>query len=373
MSSVVGIPTSKLRRRCSARSLRSRGHISNESDSQCPTNVSNIRSRKPTAYWTKQEEELFLQFLHEQKSITDDGNFKTKTFNEVSNHLKEKFPMQRSAEKTHSVCHSKWANRASGFTWSDEHGAGITLETESAWAAFVKGCAAAKSFKNKGFPFFDLINNIHLHGKRQGNNSNIYYSPTGFDSMSSTMTSSASSALEALNLSPPTPSVNETNTSTSMRRDATTEATGSNLPNLSLPSSVPSTFLSSSNTSSVITSVSRNSKHRHDSQSAFGSVPPVSGGKCSRPVSVAAKVQQESSDELVRFNNIFETFTVKFDDSQSSSNPEYTQALKLLRDDSTTIGLSPQERMDIGSFLGRNPRDITLYVNSDVEVRELWL
>jgi hypothetical protein len=84
--------------------------------------------------------------------------------------------MQRGAEKTWTVCQSKWSNvstviiegrnyhegwltdhdsiyqlkssynavleikRASGFAWSDEHGAGITLENENAWTAFVKVC-----------------------------------------------------------------------------------------------------------------------------------------------------------------------------------------------------------------------------------------
>jgi len=90
----------------SARSLRSKGHIS---DSQQPTKATSLRSRKPAAYWTKEEEESLLQFLSEHKSITGDGNFKTKTFHDASNHLKDKFPMQRGAEKTWSVCQSKWS------------------------------------------------------------------------------------------------------------------------------------------------------------------------------------------------------------------------------------------------------------------------
>ncbi|KAG1836474.1 hypothetical protein DFJ58DRAFT_734961 [Suillus subalutaceus] len=147
-----------------ARSLRSAGHIDNESDAQHPTKATAVQSRKPAAYWTKQEEESFLQFLSEQKSITGDGNFKTKTFNDASNHLKEKFPKQKGAEKTRSVCNSKWTNlksaytavveikRASGFTWTDDHGLELLWRVKSAWAAFVKGRAAAKPFKNKGLP-----------------------------------------------------------------------------------------------------------------------------------------------------------------------------------------------------------------------------
>lgn len=149
--------------------------------------------------------------------------------------------------------------------------------------------------------------------------------------------------------------------------------------------SIPSTFLSAGSVSapsSIITSVSRNSKRKHDHHghsegpSNSGHGPASSNGgasKRSRPLSVAAKAQKESCDELVRFNNIFETFAGKFNDAQSTPNPEYAHAIKLLRDDGAAMGLSPQQRMDIGSFLGKNPKEVTLYVNNDAEVRALWL
>ncbi|KAG2359048.1 hypothetical protein BDR07DRAFT_1488708 [Suillus spraguei] len=211
--------------------------------------------------------------------------------------------MQKGAEKTPSVCHSKWANlksaysavlkvkRASGFTWSDEHGAGITLESESAWVAFVKCHAAAKPFKNRGFPFFDLIDSIQPRSKRQGNNSNIYCSPSGLDGMPSIITSGTLDTLNQLNHS-----LNEINISTSMWHNAPPEATGPSPPishpPMSSPGSVPSTFLSgSTDASSVVTSVSHNSKCKHDNQSAFDSAVASSGGapKHSRPILVAAK------------------------------------------------------------------------------------
>jgi hypothetical protein len=72
------------------------------------------------------------------------------------------------------------------------------------------------------------------------------------------------------------------------------------------------------------------------------------------------------------FNGIFAGFVDKFNETQTSANPEYACAIKLLREQDG-VGLSAQERMDISSFLGRNPKDVTLYVNSDAEVRALWL
>ncbi|KAG1838853.1 hypothetical protein DFJ58DRAFT_733588 [Suillus subalutaceus] len=219
----------------------------------------------------------------------------------------------------------------------------LLWRAESAWAAFVKGRAAEKPFKNKGFPYFDIIDSIQPCTKRQGNNSNIYCSPSGLDGIPSIITSGA---LDALDLSPLAPSLNEINTSSSMQYDAPPEATGPSAP-MSSPGSIPSTFLSgSTSTSSVITSISAHIK---------------------------VQAQQESRDELVRFNNIFETFTEKFNDSTLSPNSKYTHAIKLLQDDAAAMGLSPQEQMDMGSFLGRNPRDTTLYVNSDAEVGVLWL
>jgi hypothetical protein len=67
---------------------------------------------------------------------------------------------------------------ASGFSWSDRDGAGITLEYESTWMSFVKVCnsesylswthlwcfeEAAKPFRNKGYMHFDVIHQMMPH------------------------------------------------------------------------------------------------------------------------------------------------------------------------------------------------------------------
>jgi hypothetical protein len=86
-----------------------------------------------------------------------------------------------------------------------------------------------------------------------------------------------------------------------------------------------------------------------------------------------ARAQEGANEQLTRFNNIFETFTGKFNEAQSSPNPEYACAIKLLKDDGAAIGLSVQERFEIGKWLGKVPKDVTFYVNNDEEVRMLWL
>lgn len=92
----------------SGRSLRSKGHIDDGSDLQEPGSTTVVRSRKPAAYWNQQEEEVFLQFLCDNISASGDGGFKSRTFYDAALHLKKKFPQQKGAEKTTSVCRTKW-------------------------------------------------------------------------------------------------------------------------------------------------------------------------------------------------------------------------------------------------------------------------
>ncbi|KAG1744742.1 hypothetical protein EDB19DRAFT_1906458 [Suillus lakei] len=93
---------------------------------------------KAPAVWSKAEEITLLEFLLQVLPSSGDGGFKLATFNQASVHLKTRHPHQRGAEKSGGVCKNKWtalgkAYRSvieikcmSGFTWSDEHGAGIT-------------------------------------------------------------------------------------------------------------------------------------------------------------------------------------------------------------------------------------------------------
>jgi hypothetical protein len=84
------------------------------------------------------------------------------------------------------------------------------------------------------------------------------------------------------------------------------------------------------------------------------------------------KVQQEGSDAITKFNNIFEGFVHKFHAQDESPNPEYARAIKLLKE-RDGVELTTQERMDISVYLGGHMKEVTMYVNSDDDVRHLWL
>ncbi|KAG1834481.1 hypothetical protein EV424DRAFT_1341299 [Suillus variegatus] len=101
------------------------------------------------------------------------ANFKKSVFQGAITYLKGR-------EKLWLTCQTKWANlktlyyavleikNASGFSWSDMDGVGITLEYESTWGSFVKSHKATKPFKNKGFPHFEIIHQMMLR-KSRGN------------------------------------------------------------------------------------------------------------------------------------------------------------------------------------------------------------
>ena len=68
----------------------------------------NQTKRKPAAFWTSEEEAVFIDFLLSQFSASGDGNPKNPTFTAAASLLKERFPNASSAEKTASVCKNKW-------------------------------------------------------------------------------------------------------------------------------------------------------------------------------------------------------------------------------------------------------------------------
>jgi len=86
----------------SDRSLRSHGAIN-------PIELPKKKKRKPAAAWTLSEEAAFVDFLLSEFSASGDGNPKSSTLNAAAILLgKEKFPDQTGAEKTGSVCLTKW-------------------------------------------------------------------------------------------------------------------------------------------------------------------------------------------------------------------------------------------------------------------------
>ncbi|KAI6097341.1 hypothetical protein EDD16DRAFT_1443841, partial [Pisolithus croceorrhizus] len=118
-----------------------------------PADLSDVEKsnpRKVLAKWTEEEGCALVLYLQENAAVAGDGlNFPKKYFNSASQHLKKKFPNQHGGEKTDSMCSSKWTilreeysavvdlKKASGFTWTDEHGAGMT-SCDTVWKEYVK-------------------------------------------------------------------------------------------------------------------------------------------------------------------------------------------------------------------------------------------
>lgn len=232
---------------------------------------------------------------------------------------------------------------------------------------------AAKPFRNKPFPHFNIIDSMTPRKSKGGfiyrpDNDKAPSAGSGTPTMSSPSPSTSAPASDALNLIQLTTATNEIDT---IMRPATPILSASTTNPTVMSPDIPSTFLAGSTTTSVVTSVSR-TKRKHAGSDLSPAVSGGSAAKRSQPPSAATKAQQEASDAITEFNGIFAGFVDKFNETQTSANPEYACAIKLLRGQDG-VGLSAQERMDISSFLGRNPRDVTLYVNSDAEVRALWL
>ncbi|KAG2746673.1 hypothetical protein P692DRAFT_201654651, partial [Suillus brevipes Sb2] len=131
------------------------------------------------AVWSMAEETSFLEFLLQALPSSGNGGFKLATFNQASAHLKTKHPNQRGAEKNGGVCKNKWTalkkayqsvieiKCTSGFTWSDEHGAGISDRKDDVWARFTKSHPHAKPFMTKGFEHFEIMQQL-MPGKSKG-------------------------------------------------------------------------------------------------------------------------------------------------------------------------------------------------------------
>ncbi|KAG1759426.1 hypothetical protein EDD22DRAFT_738670, partial [Suillus occidentalis] len=109
------------------------------------------RTRKVPAYWTQDEEATLLQYLLSHKAEAGDtASFQKTTWHGAATHINAAFPNQRGGEKTTGVCKTKWTNlkatynavinikKTSGFSWSDEHGVGITDAHGDTWDKYIK-------------------------------------------------------------------------------------------------------------------------------------------------------------------------------------------------------------------------------------------
>ncbi|KAG2055816.1 hypothetical protein BDR06DRAFT_970600 [Suillus hirtellus] len=124
-------------------------------------------SRKAPTMWIKAEETTFLEFLLQALPASGDECFKASTFNQAYVHLKIKHPHQRGTEKVGTVCKNKWTSLkkayqsvveikyTSGFTWSDNHEAGIMDKKDDLHSHI-------RPFMMKGFDHFNIIQQLML-------------------------------------------------------------------------------------------------------------------------------------------------------------------------------------------------------------------
>ncbi|KAG2160043.1 uncharacterized protein EDB93DRAFT_1261280 [Suillus bovinus] len=187
----------------STRSLQSQGPV-NEKDMLSRSE----RTCKAPAHWTHEEEARFLQYLLTHKAQAGDTmSFKNTTFQAAADDINQSFPAQHGGAKTASVCKTKWTNlkdsynavinikKTSGFSWSDELGAGITDAHGDIWEKYVKNSPAAKLFKTKGFSHFNTIDQIMPQGPSTARGKFVKHQPQASSAMPSVAPSESSSSI----------------------------------------------------------------------------------------------------------------------------------------------------------------------------------
>ncbi|KAF7346961.1 Myb-DNA-bind-3 domain-containing protein [Mycena venus] len=129
-------------------------------------------SKKEKAAWTHEDVVKFLDYLISQVATAGDGiHFQTKTYTAAARLLNES--RVRGAAKTAKGCLNKFnglrkthqvidhlVNHASGFTYSEKNGADIDDASEAAWASYLISHPDAKPFRNKGWPYFDKMEQL---------------------------------------------------------------------------------------------------------------------------------------------------------------------------------------------------------------------
>ncbi|KAF8221975.1 hypothetical protein L208DRAFT_1207614, partial [Tricholoma matsutake] len=120
--------------------------------------------------WTKQEEELLILFLCDNKDKqADGGNFQVRAviWNDAVKHLVPH--RKKGGVKTVKACQSKYAQLRSaynmvatlkglsGFSWDAECGMNIGVNEKCAWDVYTEKHLGAKSYAHKGFVLYDLM------------------------------------------------------------------------------------------------------------------------------------------------------------------------------------------------------------------------
>ncbi|KIO01398.1 hypothetical protein M404DRAFT_53652, partial [Pisolithus tinctorius Marx 270] len=148
-----------------------------------PTILQNA-GKRPTCtqscLWNVEEEISLLEFLLKSLPCAGNGGFKDTVFKAAVAHLRAKFPVYKGAPRHTSACQSQYhgdlkrtyalvndLRSASGWTWSDEHGCGITDDNDPQWLAWVHANCKVEKFKNTGWPHLHLMDQL-LPGTEKG-------------------------------------------------------------------------------------------------------------------------------------------------------------------------------------------------------------
>ncbi|KAJ7718237.1 hypothetical protein B0H16DRAFT_1425954 [Mycena metata] len=136
--------------------------------SDLPPGPTIIQTTGDKAVWLERDEKHLIEYLIEHKAEAgDNGNFKSSTFRGAAEHLE--VTRTKGAKKTARSCEAKYRQLrklwalvdvilgVSGWTWSDKKGVNVTPASQGSWDAWVAVNKDAKRFRNKGWPFYDLL------------------------------------------------------------------------------------------------------------------------------------------------------------------------------------------------------------------------
>lgn len=133
--------------------------------------------------WTEADETVLIQYVTTNRSQGGDGMNFDHTFWVAAAAEMEKHPCS-GASKTAAACQSKWGRlrgtfnvvdkvaNASGLSYSMEHGASITPESENMWTDFVKKNPKAKGLRDKGWKHYEALKG--LIPVKSGNNNSYF-------------------------------------------------------------------------------------------------------------------------------------------------------------------------------------------------------
>ncbi|KAG1746877.1 hypothetical protein EDB19DRAFT_1905704 [Suillus lakei] len=338
--------------------------------------------RKAPVVWSKVEEITLLKFLLQALPSSGDGGFKLTTFNQASVHLKTRHPHQRGAEKSGGVCKNKWtvlrkAYRSVieikcmlGFTWSDEHGAGITDRKDDVWACFTKSHPNAKPFMAKGFDHFKIMQQS-MPSKSKGSH---IFRPTTTVANDNTLSSIPPATDNALP-GPPPSSAPPSSAPPSSAPPSSAPPSSAPPPSMDLePPIPPSTFLapstegSTSASGSAWTSISRGKRK----YSALSPASVAGSQKQSQPPSAMLLVQQEGTETMKSLIEVVCEMqkNLVLAPVQPQPSTHVGSAISLLN---KYTNLTSKERLGIANFLGEHKTQAIIFYLLDEVTRLEWL